>query len=403
MPWIGVLDGERVIPEAVDDGCKVTCPDCGNSMHPRGPMSDGRARHFWHTSNIGSGGTSTCGGGEGESDIHRRYKNHAVSRLRELYDRQYRRAQPEVRLGVDVELPSGADERQADALVEFTEPSDKLGYGVIIEVQYRNEDKDIEAVERDYLHLGYSVIWTEEGDFTDDRCLLDYEDVIDRVVPVWPTAVPEYEEWRPGHVEGLDLEDFRILTNWDSRASYGSEFISDASVLDSYWRANIAFGGPEQQFEAPVLEATLPTDWIDAVTQRIWRDQGWFSLFSNPRTDEYYLQELRSEIESDRNSPMVEKEIPFHKFLTEDITDQTAQYRQQLHSGWEHGTKLREIAESGKDRLKVTDRGIERPAGKVIRCRCRASFFTVSDYHTHVKGVHNGSAPGYELESASGT
>lgn len=163
MPWIARYGEHRVIPEEVDNGERVICIDCGKEMYPRGPMSDGRARHFVHSSN------SNCDGGNGgESDKHRKLKSLAVSGLRQRFDSEFSLCAPEVSLDV-TQTETEIETRRADAFLEFLEPHDLLGDGLIVEVQYRNIGKDVESTTYDYLSLGYSVFWATPDDFGRDR------------------------------------------------------------------------------------------------------------------------------------------------------------------------------------------------------------------------------------------
>jgi hypothetical protein len=96
-------------------------------------------------------------------------KSLAVSALRQRFD-QYARCGPEVTVDVS-NTPTLTEARRADALVEFPseDSNDYLGRGLIVEVQYANENKDFDAVTYDYLSAGYSVYWASPDDFTNDR------------------------------------------------------------------------------------------------------------------------------------------------------------------------------------------------------------------------------------------
>lgn len=165
MPWIGLRDGNsRVIPEQVKNGDRVYCPECRSQMFPRGPSSDGRARHFVHISSV----FSDCpGGGGGESDIHLKWKSMVLSALKQRYP-ENARCGPEVRFDVS-DTYSPKDERWADTLVEFEEEDDLLGKGIVVEVQHENKSKDRLSVTYDYLSKSYSVFWAEEEHFESDR------------------------------------------------------------------------------------------------------------------------------------------------------------------------------------------------------------------------------------------
>jgi len=171
MPFIAqspdAEDSSTVLPEEVGDGTDVVCPACCGTMRPRGPFDDGRARHFYHVTSPSGTSTGNCSGGE--SDPHRKMKSLAVSALRQRFG-EYVRCGPE--LTVDIpSTPTLSDTRRADALVEFSseDSNNYLGRGLIVEVQYANESKDIGAVTHDYLSAGYSVYWASPEDFTSDR------------------------------------------------------------------------------------------------------------------------------------------------------------------------------------------------------------------------------------------
>lgn len=164
MPFIAEADGDAVIPESVSDGSDVTCPACDEVMRPRGPFTDGTARHFFHLS------TTDCSGGE--SDIHRKRKSLAVSGLRQQFGEQADVCRPEVELDTSSTLTEPMT-RRADALLSFDEENPFYGQGIIVEVQHKNNAKDVTATTHDYLALGYSVYWAESDSFADDRFLTE--------------------------------------------------------------------------------------------------------------------------------------------------------------------------------------------------------------------------------------
>lgn len=172
MPWIGVVDGERVAPEQVSDGAEVTCPSCGEGMYPRGPTVDGKARHFTHTA-AASATDRTCSGTEdgGESDTHRRMKSQVVSALTQWFAEKGLDVTPEVTIEVSGSA-SSVETRQADVLAEFSPPHPVFGSDLVVEVQYRNHAKPVNAVTHDYIVAGCSVYWASEDVFTPDRFLI---------------------------------------------------------------------------------------------------------------------------------------------------------------------------------------------------------------------------------------
>jgi hypothetical protein len=159
MPFIGEHSGERVIPEEVEDGVDVYCPVCNAMMRPRGPFDDGRARHFFHVT------ATDCGG---ESDHHRKLKSMVVSALRQEYTDTA--ADIALELSMDSsETLTVTNRRQADVCITFDQPNEFFGKGIVVEVQYQNENKDAIAATHDYLANGYSVFWASEQHFTDSQ------------------------------------------------------------------------------------------------------------------------------------------------------------------------------------------------------------------------------------------
>jgi hypothetical protein len=100
-------------------------------------------------------------------------KSLAVSALRQRFD-QYVRCGPEITVEV-TNTSTRTDSRRADALVEFgsDDVNDYLGRGLIVEVQYANEDKNLDAVTHDYLSTGYSVYWASTDEFTNERFCIE--------------------------------------------------------------------------------------------------------------------------------------------------------------------------------------------------------------------------------------
>lgn len=242
MPFIGTRDGETVIPEGVENGTDVTCPECGEQMHPWGPSVDGRARHFQHYSD------RECVTAGGESAIHRKLKSIAVSKLRTIFDERATVCEPEVTLDAP---KSDAADRRADALVRFDERDEQLGRGLIVEVQYKNKGKDRRATERDYLAQDYSVVWVTPDD---------------------------YEENELTHTQ----RSLR-LTARHAAINHFHEFVD---VPEFYQRPRRRF--MDLDLSESVVPATIPTDYYDEAARDLWEQQPWISLFS-PAPD--YLDE----------------------------------------------------------------------------------------------------------------
>lgn len=171
MPWLGLKDTEKVVPEEIEDGETVFCPDCGREMFPRGPFDDGRARHFTHKSSSLGGSGGNCSYSVGESETHKKWKSQVLSAMKQRFE-GIESAVLEVDIDVSDTL-SLNDTRRADVLVTFEDESMIFGDGIAIEVQYKNDDKDLDVVTNDYLSKNYSVFWASSDHFTTDRFLLD--------------------------------------------------------------------------------------------------------------------------------------------------------------------------------------------------------------------------------------
>lgn len=186
---------ELVVPEEIDDGETVICPQCDGRMRPRGGGRH-RARHFMHVDSLGGGSScDSVSDGVGESVRHRMLKSLAVSGLRARFE-DADVGCCELEHTVDVSAgPSLHDERRADVLLQFAgnpfpNRNRFFGLGVIVEVQLHNEQKDVAAVTADYLEAGYSVYWAHEADFTSDKFRTDrFERAFNQR---WPTAFAPY-------------------------------------------------------------------------------------------------------------------------------------------------------------------------------------------------------------------
>ncbi|RDI71984.1 competence protein CoiA family protein [Halopelagius longus] len=169
MPFIAVDDdGQPLLPVNVDDDETALCPQCDEEMKVR--EGERIARHFYHPPE------STCAG---ESSIHLAMKSIALQKLTTEYDDST----------VRVEFRAEDTPRRADVFVEFSEPQHPLGAGIAVEVQYRNDAKDITETTADYLTGGYSVIWLFEENYEGEHP--DYDDVeLPQAIPAWPFGVP---------------------------------------------------------------------------------------------------------------------------------------------------------------------------------------------------------------------
>lgn len=186
MPYLGVLDGEEVLPPQVHPDTIVTCPACEGAMsvvksYPRD--NSFVSRHFRHKSRTqveiqakGQAALSDLnevGACPGESDIHKKMKSIAYDRLEHEFPNS------------TVDLERGLDGRIPDVMVSFSSPRAPYGEGVAIEAQYRNLGKDIDGATEHYFDHGYSVAWLTEDDYS-------ARDVdLSGIQTLWPHALPD--------------------------------------------------------------------------------------------------------------------------------------------------------------------------------------------------------------------
>lgn len=194
MPFIAVdpRDNRPRIPVSVGDDEKVKCPVCDEILLVRdGPDI---ARHFYHPPE------SSCGG---ESALHLAMKSIAVDKLQQVY--------PDA--DVHIEFKTDDVPRRADVFVEFEQPSYPLGKGIAVEVQYRNDSKDLTETSANYLTGGVSVLWLFETNYEGTHP--DYDDVdLPTPIPVWPYGVP-HSDTADEHASAatyLDLSEEEIIS-----------------------------------------------------------------------------------------------------------------------------------------------------------------------------------------------
>lgn len=192
MPFVAEQQGEVVTPELASVDSDYSCPSCDGVLRVRRSHRRGEdtfvARHFWHPGN-----GADCAG---ESDEHVRMKSVAMSKARECW--------PEA----SVRWEGTVGDRRADVLVSFDELEERLGMGVAIECQYRNESKDVEATEGDFIEAGFSVLWLDEDHFNGMDVDLD----AGRWVLWWPRQVPDREVW----------SGFEGVVRWLRQVNYAS-------------------------------------------------------------------------------------------------------------------------------------------------------------------------------------
>lgn len=191
MPFIAVdpVDNRPRIPIGVGDDEEVQCPVCSDPLRVR--EGDSTARHFYHPPD------HSC---SGESALHLRMKSIAVEKLKDKYPDST----------VHVEFVTDEVPRRADVFVEFDHPRFPSGKGIAVEVQYRNEQKDLTETTASYLTGDTSVIWLFEENYVGTHP--EYEDVeLPDPIPVWPYGIPHGEASSPAPSVG----DFLGITEAD--------------------------------------------------------------------------------------------------------------------------------------------------------------------------------------------
>lgn len=172
MPFLAESSSGIVVPEEVSKITELSCLNCDEELCVRERHERNGAfvaRHFWHVN-----GSGRCPGGE--SETHRRLKSIILSKLKHHFPYQ------------DAGLEKTIGRRIADVYLEFEYPLDKMGDGIVVEVQHKNEDKPKAEVINNYLQEGFSVCWIEDAE-------IDGRDV-DLADPEWvyPGDVQYYYE-----------------------------------------------------------------------------------------------------------------------------------------------------------------------------------------------------------------
>ncbi|WP_139246247.1 hypothetical protein [Natrinema hispanicum] len=242
------LSDDRITrPSQAEKSDRLVCLGCGDEMvlYDSFETKNGTfvSSHFKHKrDSCGYGGV----GSGGESEQHERMKEIALHKLQWEFD--LARSTLEQQVGENI----------ADVYARFEDSQHPYGNGIVVEVQYKNDGKDIEAVTENYLKHGYSVCWVWEEQY-DGR---DVDLFGGQVNTVWPEAVPSMLKWEHG---------------------------------PQHWREPI---GPSYPPNVTV-PARLPTAWYDEQSHRIWRSQDWYDVFPDASgyESEYSIQDVQDTLE----------------------------------------------------------------------------------------------------------
>lgn len=225
--------------------------------------SDGKARHFKHVDGMGGGeggGSAACET-VAESDKHIKWKNLAAQQLLHTFSGNVVKCR--VEMGLDAPV-SDKNRRVGDAVVLFEERDAQLGRGIVVEVQHKNQTKDIDATTVDYVEQDLSVVWTYEDDYGIDRCKLAEVDFRTRAEDeVWPDLTPEESTW------------------WIPRHNFKAH---EPKWVNAY----------ETGLTETAVPARLPPDFYDEKAREIWESQYWNNIF--PATSRGFAAKYKDEM-----------------------------------------------------------------------------------------------------------
>jgi hypothetical protein len=191
---------------------------------------------------------------------------------------------------VNVSIETSIGTRRADVLVTFPTPRQPLGHGIAVEVQHRNNSKDLFATDQDYYDEGYSVLWLSSQHYD------GYDVAIDQVQPVWPNALPQLRGY-----DGLDWPIADTPTVVEIKVPLPQEYFAarETSLRSAYDR-----GVAQQQSRsttsaqsAATSSSTSPSPSTDDWTthKQVWlskphhRTKRSLQFVSSP-SDHYYLK-----------------------------------------------------------------------------------------------------------------
>lgn len=193
------------------------------------------ARHFYPVEAAAEDSCPTTRDGwGGESEMHARSGSLAITALEEQFGEQAASITPEVPIDVSSTATTPYS-RRADACLRFDGRNPYFGEGLIIEVQYRNQSKDIEGTTHDYLACGYSVAWVDTSAFEVIRLEYGVVDELFRDDDRPGYAVRDHEYW---------AFEPRVEASMEWEPNSGSCWVVEAT--DGHgWREVPAYAHPE--------------------------------------------------------------------------------------------------------------------------------------------------------------
>lgn len=339
------------------------CIDCKEGVqfvrsHTRDLPSAGETRvspHFRY-SNCAHGTVSTVsegsgggggGGGSGESELHKRRKRAALQEALERF--------PSADYGTEVTI----GDKRADALLDFEEPHEEYGKGLVIEYQHKNEGKDIPATQQHFAKHEYTTVWLWEEQFTFSSSIPDINLFGGEVYTPWPDAVPPMEQWsglghaqekqakwRQAHRRGLTnvVVEAEIVKDWVvktpkehwSETDWKERFPDENNPSERDYRLQVAIGSDPSSISVP---ATIPADWFWPTPKEYWEQQHWSNRFRYSNIDWRYRytgsERLREIYWGDSDEWSLQADIPIFQWVLEEGRDTglLAKLRSAYHDG----------------------------------------------------------------------
>ncbi|TKX52587.1 hypothetical protein EXE42_15965, partial [Halorubrum sp. SP3] len=269
MSFVALLDGEKAIsPFEVDQpDPDLTCVECEKPMYVvrEHTRNNGAlvSRHFRHNPGVDDSNCNLTG----ESDIHEKRKTIALSKALVEFEGNC------TEWGLEEQIGS----KRADSFVRFKEPHPNYGHGLAIEYQHKNINKNRDESTQNYLDEGFTTVWLWDSQFTSDD---DVNLFGGKVVPVWPTAVPDRSEWGPTDEFELDTLPLR---SWTTSGEDRSPGFSSYSTLDrvSRHRQTARDVWDFELPDAPSVLVRLPDEWYDRCIRALWDTTPWDLRFDD--------------------------------------------------------------------------------------------------------------------------
>lgn len=181
MPFLGKIRNELVYPHEVSKDADIYCPKCDTVIsivdsHMR--QNTHIRQHFRHPPK------RPC---DGVDDIHDLMAVVLKERMEDKFGN----------IG-EFYYEKKLDDKRADVFLDLHDDIDGIGSGIVFEVQYKNDSKDILSTTLRYAQMGYTTVWA----FQDAFSIIEHNDYyICKYVKV---SKIKQQSVRPKHVIELD-------------------------------------------------------------------------------------------------------------------------------------------------------------------------------------------------------